>query len=91
MREAAQYITQHARPGDTFLANFPDPAQGYYLRQIDLPYAMLPPRPDFDPAEVNTLLDRLEQQRPWFIPVWASQWDREMFTSSPFLPIGALR
>ncbi len=82
LREAAQYITRHARPGDTFLANFPDPVQGYYLRQIDLPYDMLPLRSSFDPAEVNAALDRLEQQRLWFIPVRANQWDRNGYVES---------
>ncbi len=82
LRAAAQYITQHARPGDTFLANFPDPAQGYYLRQVDLPYNMLPLQPNFDPAEVNAQLDRLEQQRLWFIPIRAGQWDREGYVES---------
>ncbi len=76
MREAVQYIIHHARPGDTFLANFPDPVQGYYLRQLDLPYDMLPLQPNFDPAEVNAMLAPLEQQRLWFIPVRANQWDR---------------
>ncbi len=82
LREAVQYITQHARPGDAFLANFPDPVQGYYLRQIDLPYHMLPLQPQFDPGEVNTTLDRLEQQRLWFIPVRANQWDRQGYVES---------
>jgi hypothetical protein len=82
LREASQYIIRHARPGDIFLANFPDPVQGYYLRQIDLPYNMLPVRPDFDPAEVNTTLDRLEQHRLWFIPIRAGQWDREGYVES---------
>ncbi len=82
LREAIQYITQHARSGDVFLANFPDPVQGYYLRQSDLPYHMLPLQPNFDPVEVNTTLDRLEQQRLWFIPTRANQWDREGYVES---------
>jgi hypothetical protein len=82
LREAIQYITSHARPGDTFLANFPDPVQGYYLRHFNLPYHMLPMQPDFDRAEVDAMLDRLAQQRLWFIPVRASQWDREGYVAS---------
>jgi hypothetical protein len=82
LREAVQYITRHARPGDTFLANFPDPVQGYYLRHSDLPYNMLPLQPNFDPTKVDATLDRLEQQRLWFIPVRANQWDREGYVES---------
>jgi hypothetical protein len=82
LREAVEYITRHARPGDTFLANFPDPVQGYYLRHLDLPYNMLPLQPNFDPPEVNTALDQLERQRLWFIPVRANQWDREGYVES---------
>ena len=82
LREAVEYITGHVRPGDTFLANFPDPVQGYYLRHLDLPYQMLPLQPDFDRAEVDATLDRLEQQRVWFIPVRASQWDRAGYVES---------
>lgn len=82
LREAVQYITSHAQPDDIFLANFPDPVQGYYLRHLDLPYNMLPLQPNFSPAEVNTTLDRLEQQRLWFIPVRASQWDHEGYVES---------
>ncbi len=82
LREAVEYITRHARPGDTFLANFPDPVQGYYLRHLELPYNMLPLQPDFDQAGVNAALEQLEQQRLWFIPMRASQWDREGFVES---------
>jgi hypothetical protein len=76
LRAAVQYITQHARPGDTFLANFPDPVQGYYLRHSALPYNMLPPKANTPLANINSALDQLEQQRLWFIPVKAQQWDR---------------
>jgi mannosyltransferase len=82
LRAAVEYITRHAQPGDTFLANFPDPVQGYYLRQIDLPYNMLPLQPNFDPTDVNPALDRLELQRVWFIPVRANQWDRNGYVES---------
>ena len=43
---------------------------------------MLPSRPNYTPTEVNAALDRLEQQRVWFIPVRASQWDREGYVES---------
>jgi len=43
---------------------------------------MLPLQPNFDPAEVNTTLDRLEQQRLWFIPTRASQWDRNGYVEA---------
>lgn len=82
LREAIQYITRHAQPGDTFLANFPDPVQGYYLRHLDLPYHMLPLQPGFDPAAVNATLDQLTQQRLWFIPVRANQWDRDGYVQA---------
>jgi hypothetical protein len=49
--------------------------QGYYLRHLDLPYNMLPLQPNFSLAEVNTTLDRLEQQRLWFIPIRANRPD----------------
>ncbi len=90
LRAAVQYITRHAQPGDTFLANFPDPVQGYYLRQLDLPYHMLPLQPNFAPADVNTALDRLTQQRVWFIPVRANQWDRNGYVESRLNATGLL-
>ncbi len=82
LREAVQYITRHAQPDDTFLANFPDPVQGYYLRHLDLPYDMLPLEPNFDPGRVNAALERLEQRRLWFIPVRAAQWDHDGYVES---------
>jgi hypothetical protein len=90
LRTAVQYITRHVRPGDTFLANFPDPVQGYYLRQLDLPYNMLPLQPDFDPAEVEIALERLTQQRVWFIPIRAAQWDRDGYVAARLNATGLL-
>jgi hypothetical protein len=90
LRAAVQYITRHMQPGDTFLANFPDPVQGYYLRQLDLPYNMLPLQPDFDPAEVEIALEPLTQQRVWFIPIRAAQWDRDGYVAARLNATGLL-
>ncbi len=75
-RAVAAQLAAAARPGDGYLANFPDPVQGYYLRHLDLPYRMLPTSPNFTPAEIDTALQQLNYSRIWFVPIKASQWDR---------------
>lgn len=69
MREVAAYLAEAARPGDVYLANFPDPAQVYYVHGLDLDYHMQPGGVGFDPAAVDAELDRLAASRIWFVPV----------------------
>jgi 4-amino-4-deoxy-L-arabinose transferase-like glycosyltransferase len=89
-REVAAHITQASQPGDGYLANFPDPVQGYYLRRLNLPYAMLPDSPDSTPAEVDAALATLHYDRTWFAPIRASQWDRAGYVQARLLKTAVL-
>lgn len=76
-REMVAHIAAAQEPGDVFLAHFPDPALRYYLRNLDLPYQMLPDKPDATAAATETALTTLtnQYQRIWFVPY--TGWDRE--------------
>ncbi len=78
-REAAAEISAHARPGDLFLAQFPDPVWGYYLRHTGLPTAMQPTSPQAAQAETEQALQRLADayDRLWFAPYPSETWDAE--------------
>lgn len=78
-RPTAEHIAAHARPGDLFLANFPDPCWGYYLRQVPVAYAMQPVAPSPSRDEVAfALADLLSAyERIWFVPLRSPAWDAE--------------
>ena len=87
MREVAAHLAETAQPGDVYLANFPDPVQVYYLRNLNLPYHMLPGEPNAHPdAELSQLLTG----RVWFVPVNAIQWDAEAYVQNRLLDTAIL-
>ena len=79
LRELAATLADHAHPGDLILANFPDPATVYYLRDLDLPYVLLPTSPTQPAANLHAALDSLTADHPrlWHIPIRAPQWDAD--------------
>ncbi len=87
MREVAAHLAEAAQPGDVYLANFPDPVQVYYLRNLNLSYHMLPGEPNAHPdAELSQLLTN----RIWFVPVNASQWDADAYVQNRLLDTAIL-
>ncbi len=90
MRQVAARLAEAAQPGDVYLANFPDPAQVYYIRNLKLSYAMQPPTAHFDPGAVNAALDRMSANRTWFVPVIAAQLDAEGYVQSRLLDTALL-
>ena len=79
LRDVAGILRSQAREGDVFIANFPDPAQDYYLRELMLARAMLPEEARATRVETLTSLQQLAQQyrRLWFVPMEAIQWDSD--------------
>lgn len=77
LRDVAGILRAQARDGDVFIANFPDPAQDYYLRELMLARAMLPEEAQADRVVTRAALQQLAQQyqRLWFVPMEAMQWD----------------
>jgi Dolichyl-phosphate-mannose-protein mannosyltransferase len=67
-REIASYLAIHAQPDDIYLANAPDPAQVYYIHNLNLNYHMEPGRSGLTPEEVDAQLGPLTAQRIWFVP-----------------------
>jgi len=90
MRELAQFLTSNYQPGDTYLANFPDPTQPYYLRRVKIPYQMMPKQPVFDSSALNADLASLENQRIWFVPVVATNWDAAGYVQQRLLQTALL-
>ncbi len=84
LRELAAVLAVNAQPNDVLITNYPDPATVYYLRGLPLLNVLLPPQPQFDPAEMNAALDRLaaEHDRLWLIPVRYAAWDAEGFVEA---------
>lgn len=78
-RDVAQTLQAHARPGDLFIAHFPDPVLDYYLRDITLPRRMFPARNDLGTIEVQQALAQAakEYDRLWIVPYHHSVWDPE--------------
>ncbi|MCZ7670742.1 MAG: hypothetical protein M5U34_28125 [Chloroflexi bacterium] len=78
-REAAAEISAHARPGDLFLAQFPDPVWGYYLRHTGLPTAMQPTSPRQRRQKRNRRCNgwRTPMTAFWFAPYPSETWDAE--------------
>jgi mannosyltransferase len=71
MRDVAAHLALAARPGDVYLTSTPDPAMVYYLRGLDLPFHLIPGRPDFDPQQVDDALESLLAGRVWLVPARA--------------------
>jgi hypothetical protein len=90
MRQVAAHLAEAAQPGDVYLANFPDPAQVYYLHHLGLSYHMEPGSIDFDPAQVNAALDELLADRVWFVPVNAAQLDPNAYVQNRLLDTAIL-
>ena len=83
MRQVAARLTETAQAGDVYLANFPDPVQGYYIRQLKLDHQMQPTRADFDPPQVDAALQSLvKDRRVWHVPVRAAMWDQNAYVQS---------
>ena len=83
MRQVAARLAEAAQPGDVYLANFPDPVQGYYIRHLKLDHQMQPTRTDFDPPQVNAALQSLvKDHRVWHVPVRAAMWDQNAYVQS---------
>jgi len=78
-RLAAEQIEAQAQPGDIFLAQFPDPVWGYYLRNTGLPTTMQPTAPGVPQADTEQALHTLTEtyDRIWFAPHESSVWDTE--------------
>lgn len=79
LRDVAEILRSHAREDDVFIANFPDPAQDYYLRDVMLDRTMLPKQAQSTRMETRTALQELagKYRRLWFIPMEALQWDED--------------
>lgn len=90
MREVAARLAEAAQPGDIYLANFPDPAQVYYLRRLNVSYDMEPGAINFDPAQVNATLNELLANRVWFVPVNAPQLDPTAYVQNRLLDTAIL-
>ncbi len=90
MRGVAARLGEAARPGDVYLANFPDPAQVYYLRHLRLNWHMLPGEANFDSAQVDAALAELLTNRVWFVPVNAIQLDPKAYVQNRLLDTALL-
>ena len=90
MRGVAARLAEAARPGDVYLANFPDPAQVYYLRHLPLNWHMLPGEPNFDGAQVDRALAVLLTNRVWFVPINAIQLDPAAYVQTRLLDTALL-
>ncbi len=77
MRAVGETLSAYAQLGDAYVANFPDPAQVYYLRNIPLPYFLLPSAPGLSSDQLGREIQDLSgtNQRLWFVPINAAQWD----------------
>ena len=82
LREVAAILKAEASAGDVFIANFPDPAQDYYLRELMLGRVMLPEEADATRVETLAALQQLARhyRRMWFVPIEALQWDADATT-----------
>jgi 4-amino-4-deoxy-L-arabinose transferase-like glycosyltransferase len=77
-RAVAERVLAQAKPGDIFLAHFPDPSLRYYLRHATTPIVMLPETAEATAAETEAALADLSQayERIWFVPYANPHWDR---------------
>lgn len=92
MRELVAYLRKAATPNDLYLANFPDPTQVYYLRNLKLPYRMLPERATFETAEMDSAVQNLLRAgRIWHVPVAAKQWDKNLYVAQKLDELGLTR
>jgi hypothetical protein len=78
-RSAAAQIDAQVQPGDVFLAQFPDPVWGYYLRNSGLPTTMQPTSSRIPQAETEQALRALTEtyDRIWFVPYASQFWDAD--------------
>ncbi|HXV43261.1 MAG TPA: glycosyltransferase family 39 protein, partial [Anaerolineae bacterium] len=72
------YVSDHARPGDVMLTNFPEAAVSYYS-PAGLPFYVVPAERD---RSVKFRLDQTEQiaaayQRIWFLPLLRQGFDEQ--------------
>ena len=84
MRAVGEILIAYAQLGDAYVANFPDPAQVYYLRNIPLPYFLLPSASGISSHQLNREIQDLgnAHQRLWFVPINAAQWDPDAAAES---------
>ncbi len=82
LREMASIIESKLKPGDIFIANFPDPAQDYYFNDVIQHRTMLPHSPSMTSTDITNELKMLakEYRRFWFVPIEARQWDAQKTT-----------
>ncbi len=80
-RDVAAAIMADAQEGDLFLAQFPDPVWGYYLRNSDIPQLMHPSSPAAAAEETGRALREIadKYERIWFVPNAAANWDSDDF------------
>lgn len=90
MRGVAARLAEAARPGDAYLANFPDPAQVYYVRHLRLNWHMLPGEANFESAQMDAALAELLTNRVWFVPVNAIQLDPKAYVQNRLLDTALL-
>jgi len=78
-RQIAQQLSDSGQAGDIFIAHFPDPSFGYYLRHTPMPRTMQPAAFPVDEQQTNEALADLasEYERLWFVPAHRSVWDPE--------------
>lgn len=76
-RQFAEYLGATVQVGDVFMANFPDPALTYYLRNVPVAFELQPEEETPTEAQVEAELGVLAQtyDRLWFAPVDGSHWD----------------
>jgi len=67
-REIVAYLHKQAQPNDIYLANAPDPAQVYYLRNLAVNYRMQPGQIGLPAEQINLELSELTSRRLWFVP-----------------------
>lgn len=78
-RQLSAYLEANVRDGDVFLANFPDPALTYYLRNIRVAFELQPVQAAPSEAQVEEAMRALTHtyRRLWFAPVHESHWDAD--------------
>ncbi len=76
-RPLAEYLEATVQVGDVFLANFPDPALAYYLRDVPVAFELKPAEETPTETQVEGKMSALAQEynRLWFVPENQSHWD----------------
>ena len=75
-REVAAHLETHATADDVLVQNYPDPALGYYTREI-LPLVVVPERYGAPPEQIEQRLTGLLDQyaQLWLLPYPHPGWD----------------